>query len=67
LENTYPGATRWIKRFTPSLGSVWMLEEVVRDSSLNVHERIIDSHDENASGILQLLVVDIARNMRVGA
>jgi hypothetical protein len=62
---TYTGATRRIKRFTPRLRSVWMLESHLQYSGLNVHEGIINSNDENATGILQLLMVDIARNMRV--
>jgi hypothetical protein len=33
----------------------------------NLHKRVIDSHHKNVTGALQLLVVDVAGDMRVGA
>jgi hypothetical protein len=33
----------------------------------NLHKRVIDSYHKNVTGALQLLVVDVAGDVRVGA
>jgi hypothetical protein len=33
----------------------------------NSHERVVDSNNKNLAGILQLLGIDVTRDMRVGA
>jgi len=40
---------------------------MVKILKLSLHERIIDSNDENIASLFEVLVVDIPRDMAVGA
>ncbi len=65
---TYAALSRWIQLITPCFGTLQSqicLRHRLGDGGL--HERVIDSNDEDITGILQLRMVDISRNMRVTA